>query len=95
MADGAVLTAPRTGGPRMPLPMTVVDPFVPRREVDARQDLPALEHEVLERWRARDVFAQSLRAREGAPAWVFYEGPPTANGPPALHHVLARVFKDI
>jgi len=50
---------------------------------------------VLERWRERDVFAESLRRREGAPPYVFYEGPPTANGPPGSHHVLARVFKDI
>src|SRR5271166_4309667 len=69
--------------------------LIPRREVDPRQSLPALEQEVLERWRERDVFAESLRMREGAPHWVFYEGPPTANGPPGSHHVLSRVFKDI
>ena len=50
---------------------------------------------MLERWRERDVFAESLRRREGAEPWVFYEGPPTANGRPGSHHVLARVFKDI
>ncbi len=50
---------------------------------------------MLERWRERDVFAESLRLREGAKQWVFYEGPPTANGPPGSHHVLSRVFKDI
>jgi isoleucyl-tRNA synthetase len=70
-------------------------PLIPRREVDPRQELPALELEVLERWRERDVFAESLRVREGAERWVFYEGPPTANGPPGSHHVLSRVFKDI
>jgi isoleucyl-tRNA synthetase len=70
-------------------------PLIPSREVDPRQRLPALELEVLERWRERDVFAQSLRVREQAPRWVFYEGPPTANGPPGSHHVLSRVFKDI
>ncbi len=69
--------------------------LIPPREVDPRQELPALELEVLQRWRERDVFAESLRAREGAPEWVFYEGPPTANGPPGSHHVLSRVFKDI
>jgi len=69
--------------------------LIPRHEVDARQELPALEQEVLARWREREVFAQSLRARAGAPRWVFYEGPPTANGPPGAHHVLSRVFKDI
>jgi isoleucyl-tRNA synthetase len=69
--------------------------LIPRREVDPRQELPALEQQVLERWRERDVFAESLRLREGAERWVFYEGPPTANGPPGSHHVLSRVFKDI
>jgi isoleucyl-tRNA synthetase len=70
-------------------------PLIPARQVDPQQDLPALERDVLERWRERDVFAQSLRRREGAKQWVFYEGPPTANGPPGSHHVLSRVFKDI
>ncbi|HEV3035946.1 MAG TPA: class I tRNA ligase family protein [Solirubrobacteraceae bacterium] len=70
-------------------------PLIPPREVDPRQELPALELEVLERWRERDVFAESLRRREGAKQWIFYEGPPTANGPPGSHHVLSRVFKDI
>jgi isoleucyl-tRNA synthetase len=63
--------------------------------VDPRQELPALELEVLQRWREREVFAQSLALREGAAPWVFYEGPPTANGRPGAHHVLSRVFKDI
>jgi isoleucyl-tRNA synthetase len=71
------------------------NPLLPHREVDPRQDLPTLELEVLERWRERDVFAESLRMRAGAKQWVFYEGPPTANGPPGSHHVLSRVFKDI
>jgi isoleucyl-tRNA synthetase len=70
-------------------------PLIPPREVDPRQELPTLELEVLERWRERDVFAESLRLRAGAKQWVFYEGPPTANGPPGSHHVLSRVFKDI
>jgi len=65
------------------------------RPVDPQQSLPQLELEVLERWRERDIFAESLRRREGAAEWVFYEGPPTANGRPGAHHVLARVFKDI
>ncbi|MGA8363352.1 MAG: isoleucine--tRNA ligase [Solirubrobacteraceae bacterium] len=71
------------------------NPLIPPRAVDPQQDLPAMELQVLERWRERDVFAQSLRLREGAERWVFYEGPPTANGPPGSHHVLSRVFKDI
>jgi isoleucyl-tRNA synthetase len=66
-----------------------------RRPVDPSQSFPELEEQVLERWRERDVFAASLRNREGAEPWVFWEGPPTANGRPGSHHVLARAFKDI
>jgi isoleucyl-tRNA synthetase len=58
-------------------------------------DLVALENDVLTRWREGDVFAESLRRREGQPEWVFYEGPPTANGRPGIHHVWARLYKDI
>ncbi len=65
------------------------------RPVDTRQSFPELEQRVLERWRERDVFHRSLSRREGAPIWSFYEGPPTANGRPGSHHVLARVFKDV
>jgi isoleucyl-tRNA synthetase len=63
--------------------------------VDAKQSFPELEQRVLERWRQQDLFARSLANREGAPVWSFYEGPPTANGRPGSHHVLARVFKDV
>jgi isoleucyl-tRNA synthetase len=63
--------------------------------VDPQQSFPALEEQVLERWRERDVFHESVRRREGKPPYIFYEGPPTANGPPGSHHVLARVFKDV
>ena len=65
------------------------------RSVDSAQSFPALEQEILERWRERDVFGESVRRREGAPPFVFYEGPPTANGRPGSHHVLSRVFKDV
>jgi isoleucyl-tRNA synthetase len=67
-------------------------PFVP---VDRDLDLVALEARVLRRWTDDDVFRESLRRREGAPEWVFYEGPPTANGRPGIHHAWARVFKDL
>jgi isoleucyl-tRNA synthetase len=67
----------------------------PHRAIDPRPNFPGLEEEVLARWRQRDVFRESIRRRQGAPAWVFYEGPPTANGRPGSHHVLSRVFKDI
>jgi isoleucyl-tRNA synthetase len=63
--------------------------------VDSRQSFPALEEGILERWRERDVFHESVRRREGAEPFVFYEGPPTANGRPGSHHVLSRVFKDV
>ncbi|MCJ7670993.1 MAG: isoleucine--tRNA ligase [Acidimicrobiia bacterium] len=66
--------------------------FVP---VDRDLDLVALEARVLQRWTDDDVFRESLRRREGAPQWVFYEGPPTANGRPGIHHAWARVFKDL
>jgi isoleucyl-tRNA synthetase len=68
---------------------------LPQRSVDPRASFPELEQRVLQRWRERGVFAESVRRRAGAPRWGFYEGPPTANGPPGTHHVLSRVFKDI
>ncbi len=58
-------------------------------------DLPNLEEKVLARWRDDDLVAQIRKKRAGAKQWVFYEGPPTANGRPGLHHVWARVFKDL
>jgi isoleucyl-tRNA synthetase len=63
--------------------------------VDPKQSFPELEERVLARWREEGVFERSLEQREGAPVWSFYEGPPTANGRPGSHHVLARVFKDV
>jgi isoleucyl-tRNA synthetase len=68
---------------------------VPFEPVAAALDLVALEESVLTRWDTDDVFAESLRRRHGAPEWVFYEGPPTANGRPGIHHVWARLFKDL
>ncbi|CAB4860098.1 unannotated protein [freshwater metagenome] len=68
---------------------------MPPSPVDPNQSFPELEERILTRWRERDVFQESLRRRKGAEPWVFYEGPPTANGRPGSHHVLARVFKDI
>src|SRR3954451_7827128 len=73
-----------------------IDALVPPyRPLPKTADFPALEERVLERWRERDVFRESVRRRQDAEPWVFYEGPPTANGRPGSHHVLARVFKDI
>ncbi len=63
--------------------------------VDPRVSFPELEDRILAFWREADVFRQSLEQRDGAPEWVFYEGPPTANGRPGLHHVEPRTFKDV
>lgn len=65
------------------------------RPVSADLDFVTLEEQVLEWWDRHDVFARSISEREGAESWVFYEGPPTANGKPGLHHVWARVYKDL
>src|SRR4030095_7526517 len=67
----------------------------PYRSVDASPSFPDLEERILARWRELDVFHEQLRRRAAAPLWVFYEGPPTANGAPGSHHVLSRVFKNI
>jgi isoleucyl-tRNA synthetase len=61
------------------------------RPVTSQVDLPALDHEILHFWHANSVFARTLEQSEGRPEWVFYEGPPTANGMPGAHHIEARV----
>ncbi|MGP0032311.1 MAG: isoleucine--tRNA ligase [Acidimicrobiales bacterium] len=58
-------------------------------------DFVALEQAELARWVAHRVFERSVEQRQGATPWIFYEGPPTANGMPGLHHVWARVYKDL
>ncbi|MDR2086732.1 MAG: isoleucine--tRNA ligase, partial [Dysgonamonadaceae bacterium] len=58
-------------------------------------NLSGINQEILERWEANDVFHQSLEIRKNSPAFVFYEGPPSANGMPGIHHVIARSIKDI
>ncbi|MEE9577313.1 MAG: class I tRNA ligase family protein, partial [Gemmatimonadota bacterium] len=62
-------------------------------------DLPettaSLEEEILRTWEEEHTFRRSLEAREGGPEFVFYEGPPTANGRPGVHHVMARTIKDL
>jgi isoleucyl-tRNA synthetase len=64
------------------------------RNVAPRVSFPDLEEQILNFWRDERIFDRSLEARSGAPEWVFYEGPPTANGRPGIHHVEARTFKD-
>lgn len=57
--------------------------------------LPSIEKEILTKWEAENTFQQSVQLREGAPAFVFYEGPPSANGMPGIHHVISRTLKDL
>ena len=57
-------------------------------------DLSAINKEMLQRWQDEDLFHKSIDEREGAPAFVFFEGPPSANGMPGIHHVMARTIKD-
>jgi isoleucyl-tRNA synthetase len=63
--------------------------------VDPKVSFPDRERRILEFWREADVFRRSLERRRGAPEWVFYEGPPTANGKPGIHHTESRTFKDV
>ena len=65
------------------------------REVPNRINLPEMEREVLDMWESEEIFHKSLNQRDENNSWVFYEGPPTANGKPGAHHVEARVFKDV
>lgn len=65
------------------------------RPVDTHVAFPDLEVRILDLWKKNDIFAKSVRARIDGPLFSFYEGPPTANGSPGIHHVLARVFKDV
>ena len=63
--------------------------------VPAAINLPAMEHEILQRWRDGKVFDRTLDRTATGQIWTFYEGPPTANGMPGVHHIEARVFKDL
>jgi len=65
------------------------------KEVDPKQSVNDLEMSILQYWREHDIANKSVSVREGSPKWVFYEGPPTANGRPGIHHVLARTLKDV
>ena len=65
------------------------------KAVDSRVDIQQLEQEQLAFWREHDIFRRTMEEREGGPGFVFYEGPPTANGKPGSHHVLSRAFKDM
>ena len=56
---------------------------------------PEMETQILDLWKQKDVFRRSMEERKDGPRYVFFEGPPTANGRPGIHHVLARAFKDM
>ncbi|HMP92408.1 MAG TPA: class I tRNA ligase family protein, partial [Phnomibacter sp.] len=57
--------------------------------------LPTIEKQVLDNWNHTQAFEQSVTLRQGAPSFVFYEGPPSANGMPGIHHVISRTIKDL
>jgi isoleucyl-tRNA synthetase len=65
------------------------------RPVNTRASFPQMEENILKLWQERNIFEKSIENRKGQPRFTLYEGPPTANGKPGIHHVLARVFKDI
>jgi len=65
------------------------------KSVSPKLDVNRMESKVLRHWQDRDIFHKSMSQREGMPEYIFFEGPPTANGKPGVHHVLARAFKDI
>ncbi len=65
------------------------------KAVNNRIDYSEMERSVLRFWESNSIFKKSVESRQGKPHYTIYEGPPTANGKPGIHHVLARVFKDI
>jgi isoleucyl-tRNA synthetase len=65
------------------------------KPVNSRVNFPQLEETILKWWQENSIFAESVNSRKDKPRFVFYEGPPFANGNPGIHHVLARVFKDV
>jgi len=71
---------------------TSIPPFEP---VSTEVRFPELEQRIIARWRTQRVFERSLQKPAPRGRWVFYEGPPTANGKPGVHHVISRVFKDL
>ena len=65
------------------------------KPVSPKLNVTSMEENVLKFWKQADIFRKTVEQRQGAPEYVFYEGPPTANGKPGVHHVLARAFKDM
>jgi len=64
-------------------------------DVSPKSTVNEVEEAQLQFWRDKDIFQRTMKEREGGPSYVFYEGPPTANGRPGSHHVLSRAFKDM
>lgn len=65
------------------------------KEVDPKRPVNDTEIRILNYWKDNDIASKSVAVREGSPRWIFYEGPPTANGKPGIHHVISRTLKDI
>ncbi len=65
------------------------------KAVNPKLDVVSMEEKVLKFWTKQEIFKKTVEQRQGKPEYVFYEGPPTANGRPGVHHVLARAFKDM
>ncbi|MCB0283130.1 MAG: isoleucine--tRNA ligase [Calditrichaeota bacterium] len=65
------------------------------REVSNKLSLPELEEEILKSWQEKKIFERGLEQSKDKPSYIFYEGPPTANGRPGIHHVMARTIKDV
>jgi isoleucyl-tRNA synthetase len=65
------------------------------KPVSSKLEVTALEEGILKFWKTQKIFQKTIEFRKGAPEYVFYEGPPTANGKPGVHHVEARAFKDL
>ena len=65
------------------------------KSVSSKLNVPSMEENILKMWKKQGVFKKTVEQRKGKPEYVFYEGPPTANGRPGVHHVLARAFKDM
>jgi isoleucyl-tRNA synthetase len=65
------------------------------KELTDKLSYPAMEKEILKFWKENRIFEKSISTREGKPGFTFYEGPPTANGKPGIHHVMSRTLKDL
>src|SRR5207247_4066986 len=65
------------------------------KTISDKVSLPDLEKEILAYWKTHRIFEKSVEGRQNAPDYTFYEGPPTANGKPGIHHVFARTIKDL